>query len=140
MFSRLRVPFLVASLAFLAYAAFVLVSALRSGENIRYYVAPRYIPFTAAWHERKAEEAALKTDERELDVAYASRLREDAFERIQLADFERASVRLDEAAKWDPGGDKDSPDVRKARQTIADNRMPPSSAPGTTGPDKRGAR
>jgi hypothetical protein len=132
MLRRLRLPFLFSSLAFLAYAIYAFVIALRANPELRQDLSDRFNTFDHAAEQRRARE-------RQQDIAYAKRLRDDAYARIQLADYDNASERLDEAALYDPDGDRSARDVHDARQAIADNRMPPSGAhpTGSTGPDKR---
>jgi hypothetical protein len=127
---RLRLPFLFSSLAFLAYAIYAFVSALESDPALLHEVSVRYNPFDHTREEREAEE-------RRTDLAYAARLRGDAYARIELADYDNAATRLDQAARYDREGERRLPEVRDARRAIADNRTAPrATRPGSPGADR----
>jgi hypothetical protein len=127
MFHRLRLPFFFSGFAFLLYAIYVFVSTLRAKPELRRDLSERYNPFDYTMEQRKVQELRM-------DLAYAKRLRDDAYARIEVADYDNASTRLDQAKEYDPEGDSTSRDVLNARQTIAMSRMPPENAgpPGST--------
>ena len=116
---RLRIPFLVASLAFLGYAIFTLKRAADESPEIRARLDERFNPYFA----REQRER-----DHERDLSYAARLRVDAYARIEFSDFDGATKRLDDAIKYDAPGEA-APEVQEARRAIADNR-----AKGTPGP------
>jgi hypothetical protein len=116
LFRRLRLPFLFSSLAFLACAVYAFVSAFQSDPALLQELSVRYNLLGHTREERKAEE-------RKSDLAYAARLRGDAYARIELADYDKAATRLDQAAHYDPDGEHGLPEVRDARRAIADNRF-----------------
>ena len=94
MWPRLRIPVLLASLLFAAYS-FLSLIARPEGK------------LSAALHPIATYRAARREEiTREGRKAYAFRLRQDAIQRRDAADYDNAYARLVEAANWDPEGDR----------------------------------
>jgi hypothetical protein len=105
MYRRIRIPLLVASLAFLAFALWAFWHHAETGLSILH---PDFF---------KLDESARGE---ETTASYATRIRADAYRRMGQGDYDNALVRLDQAAEYDPETDRASSEVRQARKVIAE--------------------
>jgi len=71
--------------------------------------------------EEPAWTEAQRKDYNDKRLAYAFRVRVDAFEHLDKGEYEIALTRFDEAKEWDPATDRLSDHVREARHEIAEN-------------------
>jgi hypothetical protein len=109
---RLRIPLLVTSLLLFVFAFATYLGKANGGTGIVSIFpwlkpAPEAVPPSPSERPETCEPSRSK--------AYAERLRYEAFEHLGKREYEYALTRLDQARGYDPGADRDVPELREAR-------------------------
>jgi hypothetical protein len=121
---RVRIPLFFFSIFLLGFSLWAFNRHVDTGLSI---LDPEFF---------KSQESPAERDAQ--TMAYAQRIRTDAYDRIARGDYENALVRLDQAARHDPRTDWTSPEVQQARgvieQHLGASATPPSPSSRTTTP------